>query len=148
MNQKDVLALLVYCNELDGRHAPNELKVAAWTEVFDESAKGMTLPFAQNVARKHYSMTDDMVAPFVFVREWRNERRKFSLVDVQAHGRGCGFAGCRCTHEEPCFKGWVDREDGSATAPCKQCRSELAGVLAVIPPPGMRRPSDWEKLSR
>lgn len=148
MNQKDVLALLVYCNELDGRHAPNELKVTAWFDVFQESAPDLQLGFAQQTARKHYAGTDVMIAPNTFVREWKEHQRSFSVAQMTLHQRHCGLPTCLCTHDEPCFKGWIDREDGSATAPCRFCREELAGVLAVIPPPGMRRPSDWERLGR
>lgn len=148
MNEKEILTLLIYCNELDGRHSPNEIKVAAWFDVFRETCADMPLFFAQQVARKHYSNLDAMIAPNVFIKEWTQHKRQKELADTarDATGRHCGRGGCMCTHTEPCFKGWIDRIDNTATAPCSTCRPVLAKVLAVIPPPGMRNPGDWARV--
>ena len=39
---------------------------------------------------------------------------------------GCGYAHCRCTHAEPCERGWIETPGG--VIPCKVCKPELAAV--------------------
>lgn len=74
MTGEEVLALLAYATELDGRHAPNELKVAAWLDVLDAEAPGVSLQFARDVVREHYSRTDDMLTVSHLVARWRLHR--------------------------------------------------------------------------
>jgi hypothetical protein len=49
--------------------------------------------------------------------------------------RHCRQVGCRCTHEDPCDRGWRDRLDDRGntvgTAPCPTCRPELAGAVLL-----------------
>jgi len=40
-------------------------------------------------------------------------------------GTSCRRPGCRCTHEAPCDRGWIETEDDKTT-PCLTCREELA----------------------
>lgn len=140
MTDQEVAALLVFLNELDGRHSPNEIKVRAWVSVFDESAPGMTVTFARDVARRHYSLLDDMITPSAFVRAWRL-KQGLEQVFTESH---CRKADCGCTHRV-CYRGWIDLDDGT-TQPCGVCRQELAAVLAEIPPPGQRSEQDWVKV--
>jgi len=148
MNEHEVLTLLLYCTELDQRHSPNEVKVAAWSDVFSAEAFGMGLEFAQGVARKHYGLLDEMISPAVFVRAWREHRRftgvsKPVVGDVERH---CGKTGCRCTHGQPCYRGWIDFEGEPYTTPCGVCRADLRDALAKIPPPGQREQFHYEQL--
>jgi hypothetical protein len=141
----DVLALLIYCNELDGRHSPNEAKVLAWGEVFESSAPGMTLSFAKAVAKSHYGKYDVMIAPSTFVTKWRQHQ------DLQASAnatteRHCGKSSCVCTHSEPCYKGWMDHPENLWTQPCPVCRADLAQVLSKINPLGSRSQSDQASI--
>lgn len=147
MNEKDVLALLIYCNELDGRHSPNELKVRAWHDVFRASSQAMTLPFAQEVARNHYATIEAMITPNVFVRAWRahQQARSNLAVDRDMADRHCRRSNCQCVHSEPCYRGWLDNDRGVAV-PCPVCRGSLARVLAEIPPVGMRQEHDSARI--
>lgn len=148
MNAPDVLTLLLYCTELDQRHSPNEVKVAAWVDVFSNEAFGMGLEFAQGVARKHYAVLDEMISPAVFVRAWR-EHRRFTVASQPVLGdsdRHCGKKTCVCTHGEPCYRGWIDFEGAGYTTPCGVCRADLRDALAKIPPPGQREQFHYEQV--
>lgn len=146
MNPNDVLGLLIYANELDGRHSPNEAKVFAWQEVLDTEAPGISLDFARDVIRKHYATVDVMVTPAVIVQAWK----KYTRVKAEARasvghtGAHCGRSTCDCAHTGPCFKGWIDGD--RQTSPCRQCRPQLAAVLDEIPDPGYRSESDWSRI--
>lgn len=146
MSPEDVLALLVYATELDGRHAPNAMKVAAWQDVINESAAGMTREFAQDQVRMHYARTSDMFAVSSLVSSW-SRRREFDSakkVDSDSHESHCGRQGCACVHERGCFRGWHDFDD--RVVPCGVCRPGLLGVLEEIPSPGGRGASDFTRL--
>lgn len=144
VNEIDVLTLLMYCNELDGRHAPNEIKVQAWYDVLVQGAPDMSLSFAREAARRHYSMLDVMITPSTFIRAWTKSVRaqEAVLTDGEAH---CQRGGCMCTHTSPCFRGWVDLVDGT-TSPCLTCRGSLAAVIAEIPPLGKRKEMDYARI--
>lgn len=45
--------------------------------------------------------------------------------------RRCPWPQCRCTHQEPCFKGWVDEPE--KVRPCGTCRPEVARYLEMGP---------------
>lgn len=148
MIDAEVLGLLIYANELDGRHSPNELKVAAWQDVLQESAPGMTVEFARDTIRKHYAATDAMLTPSTLVGAWSKQRRyvaesRMALTDVSPE-RHCGKQNCICTHGDPCFKGWIDYDD--YTSPCRMCRGDLANALDMIAPLGKRSEHDWATL--
>lgn len=144
MTDDEILGLLIYANELDGRHSPNEAKVYAWQEVLEQGAPGMTVQFAKDQIKKHYSLVDAMITPAVLVNAWKQARRIAAEARIaqEQHSpeRHCGRTGCLCTHTEPCFKGWFDSE--YETSPCPVCRSSLAHVLAKVGPPGGRTDSD------
>lgn len=144
MNEEDVLSLLIFCNELDGRHSPNDIKVQAWREVFIQGAPDMPLTFARDAARRHYALLDAMITPSSFVRAWTKSQRaqQASLADGEAH---CQKGGCRCTHTNPCYRGWIDSVEGW-TSPCPECRSSLSSVLDVIAPLGKRKEVDYSQI--
>lgn len=55
---------------------------------------------------------------------------------------GCGRPSCRCTHTDPCDRGWIDLPPSeyhgvvtARVAPCPICRPEAAGVVEA-PTPG------------
>jgi hypothetical protein len=149
MNDTEALALLIYCNELDGRHSPNELKVKAWQDVFADSASAMTVAFAKDIARKHYALLDAMITPSTFVKAWRENRQMRAIttmnLDEDQADRHCRFSNCQCTHTGPCFRGWIDSE-GSSTSPCRVCRPSLASILDEIPPLGKRQDQDEARI--
>ena len=149
MNDNDILGLLIYANELDGRHAPNEAKVYAWKEVLDDAAPGMPLAFARDVVRRHYGLTDAMVSPAIIVKAWNDNRRAKSEAAIALSGSSveahCGMKDCRCTHAEPCFKGWFDNQDNTVT-PCPICRRSLSEVLHKISPLGMRSAHEYTMI--
>lgn len=145
MNDSEVLGLLIYANELDGRHSPNEAKVYAWQEVLQEGAPGLTLAFARDCIRKHYATLDTMISPSTIVQAWTKSRRVAAELrigstvnDPDAH---CGISGCGCTHSEPCYRGWIDSD--WETSPCPRCRPTLKAILSRVPPPGSRQSHDW-----
>lgn len=153
LSDNEVLGLLIYANELDGRHAPNEAKVYAWQEIFQGSAQGMDAAYAKEAIRLHYSRTDDMISPAKIVQAWNHHQRAKREAKIAQSGgleSHCGKAGCPCTHQEPCFKGWLDG-DGSVQA-CPICRAGLSDALARVAPLGERsdhdhasiRLRDWE----
>lgn len=144
MNEEDVLALLVYCAELDGRHTPNDVKVRAWFDVIVQGAPDMPLSFARETARRHYGVLDVMITPATFIRAWTKSKRvEESLsVDSLAH---CQRAGCMCTHTGECYRGWVDDVQYS-TRPCPVCRGSLAQVLDEIAPLGKRTEKDYSRV--
>lgn len=38
----------------------------------------------------------------------------------------CRRHGCPCTHDHPCFRGWIDPDDPTiGTTPCQYCRPHL-----------------------
>lgn len=57
----------------------------------------------------------------------------------------CGRAGCSCTHDGGCFKGWIDKDEG-VTRPCVICRESLSLALGEIARPGKRSDGDLAKL--
>lgn len=147
MNPDEVLGLLIYANELDGRHSPNEAKVLSWSEVLNSGAPGMTLDFAKEQVTRHYGLSDQMLAPSVLVTAWKQYQR--SVADARiARGSGheahCGRGGCLCTHSDECFKGWIDHDGG--TAPCPICRPSLADAIYAMPEPGDRNQHDYATL--
>jgi hypothetical protein len=150
MNDTEVLALLIYANELDGRHAPNEAKVYAWQEVLEENAQGMPLDFAKDVVKKHYAIHETMLSPSAVVRAWKDAKRmraeaRMALQEsnIDAH---CDRQGCLCTHEADCYKGWIDGKDTHRTVPCPICRASLSEVLNKIAPLGMRTANDMAMI--
>lgn len=150
MKDTEVLSLLIYANELDGRHAPNEAKVFAWSEVLNESAPGMPLDFATGVIKKHYSKLEVMISPAVIVKAWHDYRRVRAdaalSMDAANADRHCKRSGCMCSHTEPCYKGWVDPPSNDRTVPCPVCRRDLLDVLDRIPPLGLRGEHDYALL--
>jgi hypothetical protein len=75
------------------------------------------------------------------------ERRDWGA-DREAH---CGRQGCGCTHDNGCFKGWVDHLPGAHGAydfvePCRNCRPVLHQRIRDIPPPGERTPGDLASI--
>jgi hypothetical protein len=40
----------------------------------------------------------------------------------------CAIANCNCTHDY-CYKGWIDTDTGTTTAPCPYCRDNLDARL-------------------
>ena len=148
MNDSEVLGVLIYANELDARHSPNEAKVYAWQDVLREGAPELTLAFARDCIRKHYATMDDMVSPAMLVQAWRRHSRVTSearlseqKADLDAH---CGRAHCLCPHTNHCYKGWID--SAHETSPCRHCRATLAHTLGKIGPPGTRSDHDWSVL--
>lgn len=144
MNDNEVLGLLIYANELDGRHSPNEAKVYAWQEVLEAGAPGMTVEFAKEQIKKHYGIMDSMLTPSMLVTAWKVARRIAAEARIATEQREperhCGKTGCLCTHGDPCFKGWMDSD--TVTSPCPVCRSDLSHVLAKVGDPGYRTDSD------
>jgi hypothetical protein len=67
-------------------------------------------------------------------------------IDPLVLERHCGFKNCVCRHESRCFKGWIDREDGTATSPCPICRQSLALVLSEVAPLGHRTDKDHSQI--
>lgn len=148
MTDAEVLGLLIYANELDGRHSPNEAKVLAWQDVLRDAASGMTVEFARDTIRNHYAATDAMLTPATLVASWKKHARYLSesrkaLTDTSPE-RHCGKQNCVCTHGDPCFKGWIDFDD--YTSPCRMCRGDLANTLDLIAPLGKRSDHDWATL--
>lgn len=148
MTDAEILGLLIYANELDGRHSPNEAKVYAWQEVLESGAPGMTVQFAKEQIKKHYGASDVMLTPATLVHAWKQARRIAAearmALDNDAPERHCGRSGCLCTHGDPCYKGWFDSD--YSTSPCPVCRTDLSHVLAKIGGPGERTESDWSLL--
>lgn len=149
MNDNEILGLLIYATELDGRHTPNEAKVYAWREVLDEGAPGMTVEFARDVIRKHYANQDVMLSPAMLVRAHREQRRSATDARLALSGSNseahCGRTDCACTHTEPCFKGWFDELPG-VTSPCPVCRPTLANALDWCAPLGQRTDADYSRI--
>ena len=146
MNANEVLGILIYANELDGRHSPNEAKVLAWQEVINSEAHAMTARFARETIAKHYAATDSMLSPSLLVKAWREHERNASDARVAKEGASethCGRSGCSCGHDGDCFKGWVDSD---VTAPCPVCRPTLANAIYAMPSPGSRSSHDWAAL--
>jgi hypothetical protein len=147
MTTDDVLALLVYANELDGRHAPNDVKVLAWQEVINTEGRGMTLDFAKDQITRHYATTDVMLSPAVLVTGWRQKTRAENEARMSRQGgveRHCGRGGCVCTHTDECYKGWIDHDRG--TDACPVCRPSLADAIHAMPDPGSRSDHDFATL--
>lgn len=148
MNDNEVLGLLIYANELDGRHSPNEAKVYAWQEVLAAGAPGMTLEFAKEQIKKHYGLMDAMLTPAMLVTAWKQARRIAAEARIATEQREperhCGKPSCLCTHGDPCFKGWMDSD--TVTSPCPVCRTDLSHVLAKVGSPGARSESDWSLI--
>lgn len=146
MTDEDVLGLLIYANELDARHAPNEAKVYAWNEVFTDAAPNMPIAFAKEVIRAHYGKHEHMISPAIIVKAWKDNRRMkanaalaLDADNVDAH---CGMKDCHCTHTKPCFKGWIDGGEPHTT-PCPVCRRSLSEVLSRVSVLGAR--TDYEQ---
>jgi hypothetical protein len=150
MTNEEVLGLLIYCTELDGRHSPNELKVLAWREVFDESAPGMDVGFAREAVRRHYGKYEEMVAPAGICRAWalsRQQKREEDILTINQSEAHCPRRDCMCTHTNGCYRGWMDQPDREVAIPCVICRGELHDVLGAIPPPGQRTERDMRLIS-
>jgi len=147
MNTDDVLTILVYANELDGRHSPNEVKVMAWREVFQVEAPQMTLSFAKEHVTRHYAQTDEMLSPASLVKGWKDKTRSDRQAVLAGQGAlegHCGRGGCMCSHSGECFKGWIDHDRGAD--PCPTCRPSLADAVYAMPAPGSRSEHHFANL--
>lgn len=45
-----------------------------------------------------------------------------------------------------CVEGWIDRDDGTSTTPCRTCRPGLYTRLRHVPPPGQRTAADLHRM--
>jgi hypothetical protein len=147
MNESDILNILVYANELDGRHSPNEVKVMAWRELFDVEAPDMPVTFAKDQITAHYAKTDIMVSPAVIVTAWKQDTRNRREALLSRQGgteTHCGRGGCPCSHSGECVKGWIDSE--SSTMPCPMCRPSLLDAVSAMPEPGKRNEHHYATL--
>jgi len=148
MTDEEILGLLIYANELDGRHSPNEAKVYAWQEVLEAGAPGMAVEFAKEQIKKHYGNYEVMLSPSMLVTAYRKSRRiaAEARIALEQDGpeRHCQRTGCLCTHAEPCYKGWIDSD--YATSPCPICRSDLAFALDKVAPVGQRSEHDFSVI--
>ncbi len=61
------------------------------------------------------------------------------------HLAHCDQRGCRCTHTNGCYKGWIELRDGQ-TKPCFNCREDALVRVSDVPPPGKRNGSDLALL--
>jgi hypothetical protein len=76
------------------------------------------------------------------------DERKWSGQTEVSDGH-CGRAGCRCTHDGDCYKGWLAPpfvHRPGPISPCGTCRTDLADALATIPAPGNRNTHDHARL--
>lgn len=143
MNKSDIAVMLSFASTLDGRVPFDEAAVEAWAVVLDPDMEGK---WAADFVKKHYGRGDDLLIPSTLNRGWVEAKRaraqaKFSG-DAEASDRHCRRTACQCTHTSPCYRGWIDREDNSATVPCPVCRRSLADVLLSVAPLGLRDEHD------
>ena len=123
MNDRDVLQLLIFANELDSRVAPNELRVVAWREVLASQAAGLSVEVACEIVAHHYGNSGDMLTPVVVVRGWRQRARV--IAETGLPDGSCGRVGCVCDHVA-CDRGWLQDGPGeAAVAPCRVCRPNV-----------------------
>lgn len=137
----DVKNMILVAHQYDQRHEVTEAKIASWHLLFTEQAPTMTAQWAQRQVVAHYARTDMMLVPSKLVREWKDtlHATRIHADDIDAH---CGRSGCTCTHNDTCYRGWVDLVDDNGahlrTAPCPVCRPQLQQLLKNLPDPGKR----------
>lgn len=143
MNKSDIAFVLSFASTLDARVPFDEAAVEAWALVLDADMEGK---WAGEYVKKHYGRGDDLLIPSVLNRGWQEAKRARAQAkwsgDAEASERHCRRTGCQCTHTSPCYKGWIDREDNTATSPCPVCRPSLADVLSQVAPLGLREEHD------
>lgn len=142
--------LSLYLNSLppDMRTTPSDPKLkeaakTAWANGWDAAQ------IAQAVSASDYSQA--LYPSLIAIQRLAEIGATRPPKQRQQWGRGewneghCGRAGCSCTHDDGCHKGWVDSPPASeqpTAAPCRNCRPVLYGRISEIPPPGQRTPSD------
>ncbi len=128
MNNQQLAVMLSFASTLDGRVPCDEAAVMAWAAVVDTD---IDTSWAADFVKKHYGRTDDMLVPSALNRSWRQHRATQQAARIATSGgdRHCQRTGCPCTHSEPCYKGWIDREHESVTAPCSVCRPTVLEAL-------------------
>lgn len=140
MKHSEVVTLLTTIASLVGKTPPTSVDVNVWAETPEVQA--WTLDEALTAAR-----SSAMGGSFVGIKEIKDQIRqskgKQSDVRIESH---CGISACRCTHEDDCFKGWIDGE--TTTRPCPTCRPNLATRVSKVPPPGQRTPADLATLRK
>lgn len=140
MNKRDLAQLMAFASTLDARVPFDEAAVYAWAIVV---AENMDAAWAGEFVKRHYATTNDMLVPSTLNKAWKDRQRAIPPEVGYAH---CQRGGCVCTHTEPCFKGWMDRPDNTATVPCATCRPSLAKVLREVAPLGLRGEHDHAQI--
>lgn len=148
MREVEVARLLAFANGLDQRQGIDTVKVQAWFAQFQQEAPSMEYLWAERYAARHYSEPEKgMLTPGHLVKAWREHLRlKADREFVTENDAHCGHAYCACTHTGPCYKGWIDNDEGRTTAPCRVCRESLAKVLGEIAPLGYRSAHDQSRI--
>lgn len=129
MNKADVPMLLSALGQFQYVEA-DPVAVEMWAAALDYD---MTLPFAVEFIAKWYGelRTDKQtLKPGAFNAEWRDRRRVLPTGPVDGD-RHCKRGGCRCSHTDPCYRGWLEGLD--VASPCRVCRFDLFEALSRVP---------------
>ena len=88
MKQADVAVILALANGHDQRHGIDDVKVQAWSSLFQQEAPDMTREWAVERVNRHYARSTDMLMPAHLVTAWRSE--KYRHLDRAAIPTGRG----------------------------------------------------------
>lgn len=148
MNMQEVVLLLETLRVLQPQ-ASDQVAAEVWHATLDDDVDAK---WALHWVTKHHGQPNAAkVVPGTVNAAWRahteaNRLRLQLQEDQRAAERRCAILDCRCTHTDPCFKGWIDTPDGSTTSPCPVCRGSLVERLDTVPPPGSRTAADFARL--
>ena len=130
MRKIELAEVLLRAKTMDPRVNNTPEAVDSWWEVLPEA---MTQEWAYQYLAGFYGSHDDMLLPSHLVVGWKVHTAGGAEF---LNPRHCGRVGCECSHEDPCFKGWVDAPrgglaEGAATQACGVCRGEQAARLRI-----------------
>lgn len=143
MNRTDIQKIIERINALDPRIPATPQTAAAWGDLLESSAPGITVDYAMTEITAFYSRGEDRpIRPADLILGWRTHRQAHGAIPVtpvlDAH---CKRAGCRCTHTRPCYRGFNDDNPGQF---CKTCNPIRQAAIDDMPPPGQRSQFDFD----
>ena len=137
MKPAEIVTLIEYLRD----RAPHTRIEAGTAQAWADDLSGWSFEDGKEAVRRATAERSfvgiaEIVLALKAIRQERVNSTRAATAQDEAH---CGRAGCRCTHTDGCYAGWLDsREHPGAVAPCRICRYDLARALDQAPPLGKR----------
>jgi hypothetical protein len=126
----------------------SEVTAQMWAESLE---KDMPVEFACTFVADYWGRADvttKLIVPGLINTSWRQHKayERDRLAALHYSESACNWKGCTCTHDNGCYKGWIDTPDATSTMACPNCKPSLSRVLSEIPGPGHRTDADQSRI--